>query len=260
MVAAELWPKAPLVLAAIDRVLDDKRRNSRVVQPALKNEFSIEATWPLTDSSWDWRIYRWLLKGFTGMADTSVSLLERLCLHSDDVSWRRFVDLYRPLILNWLRRYSVKEEDAEDLAQEVLTVVVRELVHFQHNQKCGAFRSWLRTVTVNQLRELSRERRGQPATRGESDIARMLDQLEDANSSLSQLWDQQHDQHVARRLMELVQRDFEPTTWQAFQSVFLDGKKAATVAEELGLSVNSVLLAKSRVLNRLRQEARGLTN
>jgi DNA-directed RNA polymerase specialized sigma24 family protein len=141
-----------------------------------------------------------------------------------------------------------------------MTVVVREIPHFQHNQQPGAFRNWLRTVTVNQLRALWRTRRGQAAASGDSDIARMLDQLADPASSLSQLWDQQHDQHVARRLMELIQPHFELTTWQAFRRVALDGKKAATVAAELGLTVNAVLLAKSRVLSRLRQELRGLTD
>jgi RNA polymerase sigma factor (sigma-70 family) len=194
------------------------------------------------------------------MSDTSVSLLERLCLRPDQQSWKVFVDLYEPLIRGWLRRYSVKKEDAEDLAQEVMSVVVRELAYFEHNQQRGAFRNWLRTVTVNQLRALWRNQRGQAAASGDSDIARMLDQLADPSSSLSRLWDQQHDQHVAHRLMELIQPHFEPRTWEAFRRVAMDGKKAATVAEELGLSVNAVLLAKSRILCRLRQELRGLTD
>jgi RNA polymerase sigma-70 factor (ECF subfamily) len=194
------------------------------------------------------------------MAETSISLLEHLSSQPDEVSWKRFVDLYAPLIRGWLRRYSVAEEDAEDLAQEVMTVVVRELTHFQHNQQRGAFRSWLRTVTVNQLRALWRARHGKDEATGNSEMARMLDQLADPNSSLSRLWDQQHDQHVASRLMKLIEPQFEATTWQAFRRVALEGKKAAIVAQELGISVNAVLLAKSRVLNRLRQELRGLTD
>jgi RNA polymerase sigma-70 factor (ECF subfamily) len=55
-----------------------------------------------------------------------------------------------------------------------------------------------------------------------------------------------------------VQGDFAAVTWQAFRRYVLEGEPAARVAEELGLSLNSVILAKSRVLNRLRQEAAGL--
>src|SRR5262245_12704866 len=93
------------------------------------------------------------------MADTPVTFLNRLCLRPDEDAWKRFVDLYAPLIRGWLGRYSVSDEDAEDLAQEVLAVVVRELPSFEHNRQRGAFRSWLRTVAVNQLRVLWRSRR-----------------------------------------------------------------------------------------------------
>jgi RNA polymerase sigma-70 factor (ECF subfamily) len=55
-----------------------------------------------------------------------------------------------------------------------------------------------------------------------------------------------------------VQGDFAATTWQAFQRYVLEGRPAERVAEELGLSLNSVLLAKSRVLKRMRQEMAGL--
>jgi RNA polymerase sigma-70 factor (ECF subfamily) len=56
----------------------------------------------------------------------------------------------------------------------------------------------------------------------------------------------------------LIEPEFTPPTWQAFRRVVLDDAKPAVVAEELGLSVNSVLLAKSRVLKRLREMGRGL--
>jgi RNA polymerase sigma-70 factor (ECF subfamily) len=193
------------------------------------------------------------------MPDTSITLLDRLRSQPDEETWKRFVDLYAPLIRGWLRRYSVAEQDAEDLTQEVMTVMIRQFPSFEHNQHSGAFRNWLRTVTVNQLRVLWRTRRNSCAT-GDSAVARMLDQLADPESSLSKLWDQQHDQHVAAKLMELIRPQFEATTWQAFRRVALDGMKAAIVAQELGISVNAVLLAKSRVLSRLRQELRGLTD
>ena len=55
-----------------------------------------------------------------------------------------------------------------------------------------------------------------------------------------------------------VQGKIAAVTWQAFLRHVQEGEPALQVAEALGLSVNSVLLAKSRVLKRLRQEAAGL--
>ena len=49
--------------------------------------------------------------------------------------------------------------------------------------------------------------------------------------------------------------DFNPTSWEAFRRFALDGRPAGRVAEDLGISENAVLLAKSRVLKRLREEA-----
>jgi RNA polymerase sigma-70 factor (ECF subfamily) len=194
------------------------------------------------------------------MSDTSFSLLHRLRVQPDADAWRRLVELYTPLIHGWLRRHGVTAADADDLTQDVMAVVVRELPRFEHNQQRGAFRNWLRTIAVNRLRMLWRGRQTRPIATGNSDFLKVLDEMEDPKSSLRQRWDQEHDQHVARRLMELVEPQFEPLTWRAFRRVVLDGIKAAVAAAELGMSVNAVLLAKSRVLARLRQEMQGLTD
>jgi RNA polymerase sigma-70 factor (ECF subfamily) len=77
---------------------------------------------------------------------------------------------------------------------------------------------------------------------------------------LSQTWDAQHDRHVLHGLMKMVRPDFTEATWTAFRRIALEGASAAVVAQELDLSVNAVLIAKSRVLTRLRQEARGLVD
>ena len=87
-----------------------------------------------------------------------------------------------------------------------------------------------------------------------------LSLLADPASALSRQWDEEHDRHVVRRLLEMLEADsaFEPITLRAFHRVVFDAMKPALVAAELNLSVNSVLLAKSRVLKWLRQEAAGL--
>jgi RNA polymerase sigma-70 factor (ECF subfamily) len=194
------------------------------------------------------------------MAETSVSLLERLRLQPDPASWNRLVDLYTPLLKQWLRRYTLPDADIEDLTQEVLTVVVRKLPQFQHNQRPGAFRHWLRSILVHRVRDHWRAQRVRPVATGDSDFQAMLEQLEDPTSAPSRQWDQEHDRHIIHRLLELLQPHFEATTWRAFHRLVREGATAADVAAELGISVNAVLLAKSRVLRRLRQEARDLTD
>ncbi|MDX1946988.1 MAG: sigma-70 family RNA polymerase sigma factor [Pirellulaceae bacterium] len=192
------------------------------------------------------------------MSQTSASLLGRVQADPQSPAWVRLVELYEPLVRGWLRRHEVLAHDADDLVQEVLAVVVRRLPEFQHNQRVGAFRAWLRTITVNVLRDHWRGGKRRPAATGTSDFQELLAQLEDPASGMSQLWDQEHDRHVTRRLLEMLKGEFEPRTWQAFSMVALEGNSPAEVAARLGLSVNAVFIAKSRVLARLRQEAEGL--
>ena len=192
------------------------------------------------------------------MSETSVSLLDRLRLQPDEAAWRRLVDLYTPLIRGWLRRQGLPDPDADDVVQEVLAVVVRRLPEFRHSERTGAFRCWLRTITDNCLRDHWRAQRGRARATGHSDFLRVLEQLEDPDSGLSRLWDEEHDRHVTRQLLELIRPRFEDSTWRAFQRVALDGVPPEQVAAEMGMTVNAVFIAKSRVLHLLRQEGAGL--
>jgi RNA polymerase sigma-70 factor (ECF subfamily) len=192
------------------------------------------------------------------MVQTSASLLERLRLQPDPGEWQRLIDLYEPLIRGWLRRHGLQQSDSDDLVQDVLRVLVEEVPAFEHNGRPGAFRCWLRNITVRCLRRFWRSQVYRPDAPGGSAWEEHLRQLEDPTSGLSRLWDEEHNRHVLRKLLAMIEADFEPTTRQAFRRLVLDGAPAAAVATEVGRSVNAVLLAKTHVLQRLRQEARGL--
>lgn len=186
------------------------------------------------------------------MAETPISLLERLRSRPDPASWQRLVDLYTPLIRGWLARYQVQPSDLDDLTQEVFRTLLDELPRFQHDLRRGAFRRWLRTIAVNRLRTLWRSRRATPA--GDA----LLDQLEDPTSDPNRLWDEEHDRLVARRLLELLEPEFEPATWAAFRLLVLEGVDTREVAARLNTTPNAVRIAKSRVLSRFRREIDGL--
>ena len=51
-----------------------------------------------------------------------------------------------------------------------------------------------------------------------------------------------------------IRAEFEPKTWDAFERIWLDGRPSAEAAAALGLTIDAVYAAKSRVLRRLRAE------
>lgn len=192
------------------------------------------------------------------MHETSLSLLDRLRHSSENEGWNRLADLYSPLVRVWLRRYDVQDSDANDLVQEVLLTVSSELGTFEHCGRPGAFRGWLKAILINRLRKFWRARDRRPEARGDSDIDARLAELDDPASEMSQIWNREHDQYVLRQLLALAEPHFAVNTWKAFCRVALDGELPDVVAEEMGISRNAVIVAKCRVLSRLRQESEGL--
>jgi RNA polymerase sigma-70 factor (ECF subfamily) len=187
--------------------------------------------------------------------DTRHSLLERAGA-GDPEAWRTLLALYEPLLRHWLRASSLQPADQDDLVQQVLYVLARKLPAFQHNGRPGAFRAWLRSITLFEAAEFHRRRAAGPPLRDMEG----LDALPDPIDELARLWDAEYERHVLQGLLRLIEPDFTSTAWQVFRRVALDGASPRTVAEETGLTVNAVTLIKSRTLRRLRQQARGLVD
>ena len=182
--------------------------------------------------------------------ETSLTWLGRLAGAPTEGDWKQLLDGYGPLLHGWLARSGVAAADRDDLVQEVLMVVVRRVGEFDRRGP-GAFRAWLRAILANHLRKYFRDR-------PESGPAIDLDAVAADDSVLGRAWDREHDEHLAARVLKLVEGDFAPATWAAFCRQVLDGRAPTDVAAELGLSVNAVLLAWSRVLKRLLAELPGL--
>ncbi|MFO0960405.1 MAG: RNA polymerase sigma factor [Isosphaeraceae bacterium] len=188
------------------------------------------------------------------MKPTSISLLDRLRMARPDASdWERLQGIYRPLIRAWIARVPGVGSEADDLAQDILAIVCRAIPTFDRRRE-GSFRAWLRQVTTNQIRAEWRNRRRRPAVAMDATDG-FLDRLADPGSDLARDWDREHDQFVIDRLLATVRPDFESKTWEAFRKFALEGTPAKRVADELGMTENAVLQAKSRILRRMRQEA-----
>lgn len=181
---------------------------------------------------------------------TSLSLLDRLRDPRDSDAWARLDRLYTGLLRAWFARAGLQPNDRDDLTQNAMAVIVRKLPSFQHDGQTGAFRAWLRGIATNLLREFWRNGR---IAEGDS----ILSELANPKSRLSRIWDEEHERHVLQEAMDLARPEFTEPTWLAFWGVAMDGRSARAVAGELSISVNAVLIAKSRVLARVRELAAG---
>jgi RNA polymerase sigma-70 factor (ECF subfamily) len=191
------------------------------------------------------------------MPSTHVSLID----HAQSGSargWGRLVETYQPIVYRYLRREGVAHDDASDLTQDVLTVLVRELETFQHNGRTGGFRRWLRQITIHRLLMYRRSRKRREVATGGSSFLQQLQEFASDECELADSWDREFDRALLKDLFERVESEFEPTTMAAFRMLAIQQESPEAVAAELGLSVGAVYSAKSRVLRRLRQAADAL--
>jgi RNA polymerase sigma-70 factor (ECF subfamily) len=186
------------------------------------------------------------------MDTTPFSLLERLRLPGDEDAWRRFVALVAPFLFDVARRWGLQDADADDVVQDVFAVLAHKLPEFRYDPG-RSFRSWLRTVLLNKCRDRRRRLAAavvEPAGRPVPAVA-----VPDPADAFAE---EEYHRAVAVRALRLMQAEFAEATWRACWEQLVNGRPAAAVARELGMTVNMAYLARSRVLARLRQELAGL--
>jgi RNA polymerase sigma-70 factor (ECF subfamily) len=189
-------------------------------------------------------------------------LLERARAR-DPQAWERLVQLYAPLIHQWCRWRGLRDQAAEDVGQNVFKNVLRSLKDFRKEAAGDTFRGWLRVITEHCISDYRRDNPATTAAPGGSNANRALGEVPDGGSGeeaspVPEDAEREESKLLLRQALRQIEPDFTERTWRAFWRVVVDGQAPARVAEELGVTVNAVYLAKAHVLRRLREEYDGL--
>jgi RNA polymerase sigma-70 factor (ECF subfamily) len=185
-------------------------------------------------------------------SSTSLTLLEQV-QQGDRPSWERLMKLYRPLVLWWCQGKLARREDAEDVAQEVLTTVLTHISKFKQRQRQGSFRAWLKQITQYKLLEHWKQAGHEPAAAGGSEAQQRGAEVPDAAGAESMADEDASERCILlRSALELVRAEVGPRTLEAAWRLIVDGHRVADVAADLGMTPAAVYTAKSRVLSRLR--------
>jgi RNA polymerase sigma-70 factor (ECF subfamily) len=179
---------------------------------------------------------------------TSPSLLRRIRDPEDAASWHLFVDIYAPLIYGYLRRKGLQDADAADVGQDVLSQVARSIRTFAYEPERGRFRDWLGAVTRSKLARFLHRKERTAAAEDEQALESAVDGDGDGE------WSAEFNARLLQAALARVRPCFEPATWEAFERTWVHGGTAAAVAGALGLPIDAVYVARSRVLKRLREE------
>jgi RNA polymerase sigma factor (sigma-70 family) len=192
--------------------------------------------------------------------DTRLSLIDLLQDNPSDAAWSEFIDIYGSLVSGWLLREGVQHVDAEDVQQEVMTTVLKNIATFQHNGHIGAFRKWLRMIAANRLRRLWDQKTKREREVSLVDLSSIASQLGEDSSRISVLWDKEHDNYVIDRMISQLSDRFGEKSIDAFRRIMLQQQPAEKVALDLNMTLGAVRVAQHRVLKALRAQAANVHN
>jgi DNA-directed RNA polymerase specialized sigma24 family protein len=180
---------------------------------------------------------------------TRPRLLVRIHDPHDREAWEQFVQLYAELVYGFLCKRGLADGDAARVMADVLYAVVSAPI-----PPPGAFRGWLLSLTNQKLASFLKTH-----VRGANGLAHSATQRTIAvdpvsNEDAHAWWESEYEQRMLAWAAEQVRDGFSDQTWQAFWLTAALGQPAGEVGQRLGLSRGAVVLAKSRVLARLRQQ------
>lgn len=165
------------------------------------------------------------------------------------------MEIYAPLIYGFGRKRGLQDSDAADLTQDVLRSVAGAISRLDYDPRKGSFRGWLFTIVRNRLRnELKAKALREQASgdSGDSGVAARIEAEPSREEDWETTWQRDHQQRLFAWAASQVEAEVEPRTWQAFWKTTVDGKSGRVAAEELGMTLAAVYLAKSRVMAKLR--------
>jgi RNA polymerase sigma factor (sigma-70 family) len=175
--------------------------------------------------------------------DTRESLLIRV-RNEDNAAWREFFEVYTPVVHSFAIRKGLESNDADDITQEVLLEVVRCIKKFEYQPEKGRFRDWLGTIVWRRIIRFwqskgsagSLENSNEPAAASDSE------------------WVDIFQFAILKQSLDNIESHFAEVTWNAFLSVWRDGESAPLISQRMGIPIEVVYNAKSRVLKKLEAE------
>ena len=192
---------------------------------------------------------------------TRYSLLSRLQNWDDQDSWKDFFDTYWRLIYAVALKSGLTEAEAQDVVQETIISVSKNIQKFKRDRHLGSFKGWLRNLTrwriADQLRKRTRNRH--EAIEIAEDEVSGWDVAEiPASAEVESVWENEWRANLMKVALENVKRRVKEEHYQMFDFYVVKEWPVEKVARTLGVSAGQVYLAKFRVGALIKKEIRRL--
>jgi len=205
------------------------------------------------------------------LAPTRLSLIERLRDLDDQGSWQEFFDTYWKLIYCAAVKGGLPDNEAEDVVQETIIGIARNMENFRYQPEVCSFKGLLMHVTrcriIDHLRKTPSGKYSfvplPNETKTEEDAESEPQELVLGSASerdFEDLWDEEWKKNLVDAAMERVKRKVTPEHYQIFYLHSVKGMLGRDIAELFGASLAKVYVIRHRVARMIKQEVRTLEN
>ncbi len=207
------------------------------------------------------------------LAPTRLSLLERLRDMDDKGSWQEFFDTYWKLIYCAAVKGGLSDAEAEDVVQETIIGIARNMENFRYQPEVCSFKGWLMRLTrcriIDHLRKSPAAKYAfiplpnEPQTETETEDHLSRESRAAVVSSTSEaafedLWDQEWQKNLVDAAMERVKRKVAPEHYQIFYLHSVKGMPARHISELFGASMTKIYVVRHRIARLVKREVRAL--
>ena len=163
---------------------------------------------------------------------------------------------YSQVVYAWCRQAALQECDAADVTQTVMLKAIQAVRDGRFRGSRCKFRSWLRTIALNSIRDLVRSWNSPIRGQGMSQSINTLEFVEDQSFALAiqKRVDREHQRLLITTAERRVRKRIRERTWQVFVMCFRDDLSARDISRQLKIKLGEVYTIKSRVTAMLRDE------
>jgi RNA polymerase sigma factor (sigma-70 family) len=155
------------------------------------------------------------------------------------------------------------EVEAQDVVQETMFAVAKHMPSFKYDPTLGSFKAWLLNMTrwriIDQLRKRGPVAPRQPSSGETAAHTGTVEKVVDpASARLEEFWETEWERTVLEAAIVGVKRRLDPERYQIFDCYVNKEWAPEKVAKTFGISVDQVYLAKHRVTEMIKIEAKRL--
>ncbi len=199
----------------------------------------------------------------TDFLPTRRSLLSRLKQWEDRASWEDFFNTYWKLIYGVAIKAGLTDAEAQDVVQETVLSVARQMPRFKYDPAQGSFKSWLFLITRRRIADHLRKeyRRIHPEEPVPTETAQTdpVERIPDpVGTRLEDAWEEEWKRHLFERAVQRVKRKVDPKHFQIFDCYVLKEWPLKDVTRTLATTATQVYVIKHRISSMLKQELKRL--